>query len=112
MDKILQRDHQLDYIKGSCVLIMLLYHMMSMAAAHYDVEPFLRHLNFVHASFIFISGWLVGSYYATKVSNGQAITVYRRLLVRGLKLIGLFLVVNIVMYNWTFANLKNWTPNG
>jgi hypothetical protein len=98
MDKILKRDQQLDYIKGNCVLIMLLYHVMSMAVAYYDVEPMLRRLNFIHASFLFISGWLVGSYYAAKVTDGQAKAVYRRLLVRGLKLCCLFLVINIAMY--------------
>jgi hypothetical protein len=98
MDKILKRNQKLDYIKGSCVLIMLLYHVMSMAASYYDVKSVLSRLNFIHASFLFICGWLVGSYYAAKVTDGQAKAVYRRLLVRGLKLCGLFLVINIVMY--------------
>lgn len=109
-DKILQRDHQLDYIKGSCVLIMLLYHVISMAATYYDVGPMLRRLNFIHASFLFISGWLVGSYYSHKVSNGQVIAVYWRLSVRGLKLCGLFLVINFAMYTanigYSFSKLS------
>ena len=95
---MLKRDLQLDYVKVSCVLIMLLYHVMSMAARHYEVEPFLLRLKFIHASFLFISGWLVGSYYATKVSDGQPITVYWRFVTRGLKLCGLFVIINIVMY--------------
>ena len=70
VDTILQRDYQLDDIKGSCVLIMLLYHVISMAASYYDVKLILRRLNFIHASFLFISGWLVGSHYLPKVSDG------------------------------------------
>jgi len=98
MDRVPQRDHQLDYIKGSCVLVMMLYHVMSMATIYYDVNPILRRLSFIHASFLFISGWLVGSYYAVKVADGQAKAIYRRLFVRGLKLCGLFLAINIAMY--------------
>jgi hypothetical protein len=98
MDRVLQRDHRLDYLKGSCVLIMVLYHIMSMAVVRYNVDPVLSRLHFIHASFLFLSGVLVGQYYAVRVAEGQAVAVCRRLVIRGLRLCCLFLVLNVTVY--------------
>ncbi len=112
MNRLPERDHRLDFIKGSCVLFMVLYHVVSMASAVYGAKPVLNRLRFVHASFLFISGWLVGSYYASRVASGQAgpLAVYRRLVIRGLKLCGLFLLLNVAVYvsgmGYSFATLR------
>ncbi len=98
MDRALQRDRRLDYLKGSCVLVMVLYHVVSVAGAHYETGPVLNRLRFIHAGFLFLSGMLVGQYHVARVAHGQALAVYRRLVVRGLKLCGMFLVLNGAVY--------------
>jgi hypothetical protein len=116
MGKALHRDDRLDYLKGSCVLVMVVYHVVSMAAAYYRVEPVLSRLHFIHAGFLFISGTLVGGYYTARLAAGQAATVYWRLVLRGLKLCGVFLLLNVAVYasgmGYSFAQLRQIDSGG
>lgn len=86
------RDSALDFTKGVLVLFMVLYHWMNyFVGIDGPVYPYLR---FVTASFIFISGLIVANVYPRKygLSNSK---LYIRLLVRGLKILALFTLLNI-----------------
>jgi peptidoglycan/LPS O-acetylase OafA/YrhL len=88
-----QRIPALDFTKGALVLIMVLYHWLN-----YFVGPqadVYRYLRFLTPSFIFITGFLVSSVYLSKygVSNPQ---LPRRLIERGLKILGVFVGLNVI----------------
>jgi peptidoglycan/LPS O-acetylase OafA/YrhL len=88
-----QRIPALDFTKGALVLIMVLYHWLN-----YFVGPqadVYRYLRFLTPSFIFITGFLVSSVYLSKygVSSPQ---LPRRLIERGLKILGVFVGLNVV----------------
>lgn len=84
----------LDFTKGALVLFMVLYHWLNyFFAREGDVY---RYLRFVTPSFIFITGFLVSNVYLAKygISNAQ---LPRRLLRRGMKILGLFIVLNVLI---------------
>jgi peptidoglycan/LPS O-acetylase OafA/YrhL len=88
-----QRIPALDFTKGALVLIMVLYHWLNyFIAPHADIY---RYLRFLTPSFIFITGFLVSSVYLSKygVSNPQ---LPRRLIERGLKILGVFVALNVI----------------
>jgi peptidoglycan/LPS O-acetylase OafA/YrhL len=81
----------LDFTKGVLVLFMVLYHWLN-----YFYSPtgsFYRYLRFLTPSFIFITGFLISHVYFAKYRNpnGQS---PMRLAVRGLKLLGVFVLLN------------------
>lgn len=83
----------LDYTKGALVLIMVLYHWLNY---FYGFKgDFYKYLRFLTPSFIFITGFLVSNIYLSKygVSDPRP---PRRLAQRGLKLLGVFLALNVV----------------
>lgn len=88
-----QRIAALDFTKGALVLIMVLYHWLNyFYVSQRDVY---RYLRFLTPSFIFITGFLISSVYLAKygVSNPQ---LPRRLIQRGLKILGVFVALNVV----------------
>ncbi|MBX3347814.1 MAG: hypothetical protein KF747_03635 [Nitrospira sp.] len=94
------RDSALDFTKGVLVLFMLLYHWMNyFVGIDGPVYPYLR---FIPASFIFISGFLLATVYPTKYGLNNS-NLYLRLLVRGLKILALFTLLN-VLANMAFSN--------
>jgi uncharacterized membrane protein len=81
----------LDWTKGALVVCMVVYHSINYSA----FRPMaFKALGFLPPSFILIAGFLVGQVYATKYSLNSW-KPYARLLVRGFKLLLLFLILNI-----------------
>lgn len=85
---------ELDLTKGALVLLMLLYHWLLYFFA--QEGHFYRYLRFVTPSFIFITGFFVSNLYLTKygVTNPK---LPRRLANRGLKILALFISLNIAI---------------
>lgn len=89
-----ERDSALDFAKGGLVLCMIAYHTLNYF--RYDVR-LLRHLHFLPPSFIFIAGFLITHIYLPRTRSCESKT-YRRLTVRGLKVLGLFVTLNLSVH--------------
>ena len=89
-----QRDFRLDFVKGFLVVIMVAYHVMD----YFVVESALlyRYLHFVSGAFIFTTGYVVAGFYIDKYAQDKRRTC-TRLVTRGLKLIGMFTVANLMI---------------
>ena len=86
------RDSALDFTKGVLVLFMVLYHWMNyFVGIEGPVYPYLR---FIPPSFIFISGFILANVYPRKYGLSNS-SLYIRLLVRGLKILALFTLLNL-----------------
>ena len=86
------RSHALDVVKGLLVLLMVLYHWLNyFVTRDGDVYMYLR---FITSSFIFIAGFLISGVYLARYRRGER-GLQARLLVRGLKLLALFTVLNL-----------------
>jgi peptidoglycan/LPS O-acetylase OafA/YrhL len=83
----------IDFVKGALVLIMILYHWINYFIG-IQWEGY-RYLRFLTPSFIFVTGFLIGHLYLQRSSYGDR-RLRTRLLWRGLKLLGLFVVLNLV----------------
>jgi len=85
------RIEALDWTKGALVVLMVIYHSINYSA----FRPMaFKYLAFLPESFILIAGFIVGQVYAAKYDLGTW-KPYFRLSVRGLKLLVLFLILNI-----------------
>lgn len=86
------RNPALDFSKGVLVLFMVLYHWVNyFVGIEGSVYTYLR---FIPPSFIFITGFLIANVYPARHGFSSA-QVYRRLVVRGFKLLVLFTLLNI-----------------
>lgn len=86
------RNPALDYTKGILVLFMILYHWINyFVGIEGPIYPYLR---FIPPSFIFVAGFLLSSVYPTKYGFSDS-RLYMRLIVRGLKLLALFTLLNV-----------------
>ena len=86
-----QRIYALDFTKGALVLIMVFYHW-----ANYFIGlewPYYRYLRFLSSSFIFITGFMISHIYLSKYAAADP-RLSKRLVTRGVKLMGIFLVLN------------------
>lgn len=84
----------LDFTKGALVLLMVVYHWLNyFVAAEGD---FYRYLRFVTPSFILITGFLISSVYLSKYDLSDA-RLGKRLAQRGAKVIGIFVVLNLII---------------
>jgi peptidoglycan/LPS O-acetylase OafA/YrhL len=84
----------LDFTKGVLVLIMVLYHWLNyFIGTQHEVY---RYLRFLTPSFIFITGFLISSIYFKKyeIADGR---LPMRLLQRGLKIVGVFTLLNVIL---------------
>jgi peptidoglycan/LPS O-acetylase OafA/YrhL len=91
----LPRDAAIDFTKGALVLFMVLYHWLNYFVGtqgqYYD------YLKFLTPSFIFITGFMISQIQLRRYGNsGRSLS--KRLFVRGLKLLALFLVLNALVY--------------
>lgn len=84
----------LDFTKGALVLIMVLYHWLNYFVGSQGF--FYRYLAFLPPSFICITGFLISQVYLSEDRITDARTP-RRLIVRGVKLLGIFIVLNVVI---------------
>src|SRR5579863_4200491 len=85
----------LDFTKGALVLFMVLYHWLN-----YFFGPhgqYYDYLKFLTPSFIFITGFMISQIQLRRYENSGR-SLPKRLFVRGLKLLALFLVLNAIVY--------------
>jgi peptidoglycan/LPS O-acetylase OafA/YrhL len=88
-----QRISALDFTKGTLVLLMVLYHW-----TNYFLNldwTFYKYLHFLTPSFIFITGFTISNLYLSKYAAADP-RLSKRLFVRGLKLIAIFIALNLV----------------
>lgn len=88
------RDPALDFVKGSLVVFMVIYHAMNIlsTAGPEDFEP----IRFVSGSFIFLSGYVVARFQFERFQADRSATAIR-LLQRGGKLLFLFTALNVLI---------------
>lgn len=87
-----ERIPALDFTKGTLVLFMVLYHWVN-----YFIGlqwPYYRYLRFLSPAFIFVSGYMISRVSLAKYESANT-KLSRRLLTRGLKLIVVFVALNI-----------------
>lgn len=88
------RDLALDFVKGVLVVVMVVYHAMNIfSTAGPDAYAYVR---FVSGSFILMSGYIVSRFYERRLKADRSGTS-RRLVVRGLKLLMLFTLLNLLI---------------
>ena len=92
------RNRALDWVKGWLVVSMLAYHVASLFSSSETVRIFLqsRLLDFVSGSWVFIAGILIGSYYLRR-AEVQFSKTAKRLITRGIKLLLLVTVINVIL---------------
>jgi peptidoglycan/LPS O-acetylase OafA/YrhL len=84
----------LDFTKGALVLFMVLYHWLNYFIG--TEGEFYKYLRFLTPSFIFITGFLISNVHLRKYERGDP-QLPKRLVQRGVKLLGLFLVLNLIV---------------
>lgn len=83
----------IDFTKGALVLIMVLYHWINyFIGADW---PYYFYLRFLTPSFIFVSGFVVANVYLARSRPGDTRPA-RRLFSRGMKLLAVFVALNVV----------------
>ncbi len=87
-----KRDEVFDFIKGILVIGMVIYHSFNYFTLNYSLV--FEYFSFVARGFILISGFICGAIYYQKYQENRQY-VLRRLPIRFLKLIAIFLVINI-----------------
>ena len=87
-----QRIPALDFTKGALVLIMVLYHWINYFVG--SQWAYYEYLHFLTPSFIFIAGFTISSVYLSKYAVTDS-RLSKRLFTRGLKLVAIFLVLNV-----------------
>ena len=95
----MNRIPSLDRFKGMLVLLMIVYHgtfVLDVGDASDDGKLIREHLTFLHSAFVFATGFLCGYYYYPKWLEGSRVAM--RLVSRGLRLLGVFVVSNIAAY--------------
>jgi peptidoglycan/LPS O-acetylase OafA/YrhL len=86
------RDEALDFTKGALVVLMVIYHWCNYFIS---TEGFgYRYIRFITPSFIFITGFLVSNIYLTRY-DPRDVRLPMRLVVRGIKLLLLFVALNL-----------------
>jgi hypothetical protein len=81
----------LDFTKGALVMIMVLYHWLNYFLGPSDN----RYLRFLTPSFIFITGFLISNVSFSRYGTSDP-KLPRRLLQRGLKILGVFALLNLL----------------
>ncbi len=88
------RDLPLDLVKGLMVIVMVIYHTMNYFSTA-GAEEF-GYVRFVTGAFIFISGYVIAVFYEKKLQTDWA-GASARLITRGVKLLMIFTVLNIII---------------
>jgi len=101
--KTVARNTALDFTKGALVLFMVLYHWLNYF--HGQHGTVFRYLRFLPPSFIFITGFLVSNAYLAKYQLTDP-RLPKRLVVRGLKLLGVFVFLNLAI-SFVFFGFRN-----
>lgn len=95
------RDASFDTVRGALVLLMIVYHVMSIASTA-GPEAY-RYIRFISGSFIFITGFVITHFMRDAYDRDRG-HVTRRLVVRGLKVLALFTALNIAIQVSGFGN--------
>lgn len=86
------RDQALDFVKGALVVLMVIYHWCNYFIS---TDGFgYRYIRFITPSFIFITGFLVSNIYLARYELTDT-RLAGRLTLRGIKLLVLFVVLNL-----------------
>jgi peptidoglycan/LPS O-acetylase OafA/YrhL len=89
-----QRIPAFDFTKGALVLFMVLYHWLNyFYGTHGEIYKYLR---FLTPSFTFITGFLISHVHFSKYGVASS-KLSKRLFFRGLKLLAVFVVLNLVV---------------
>jgi len=81
----------LDLAKGILVILMVVYHSLNYTNEYHLA---FRYLSFLPPSFILVTGFLVAIVYYPRYARGDT-SVTGRLITRGLKLLALFIALNV-----------------
>ncbi len=88
----------LDIFKGLLVLVMVIYHTAGAGVVRYpELAIFCLRTDPIHYSFLFVSGFVAGWYYAPRLAR-SGVSVRRRLRVRAVKLALLCLLPTAFLY--------------
>jgi uncharacterized membrane protein len=88
------RDVAVDFAKGALVCAMVLYHTMNYFSTAEAV--YYGYLRFVNGAFIFLSGYIAAAFHESRRTSEASLRRHR-LLIRGLKLLLLFSVLNALI---------------
>ncbi len=88
------RDLTLDLVKGALVVLMVVYHAMNIFSTAGPHEY--AYVRFVSGSFVLMSGYIVARFHEARFKADWRGTS-RRLVVRGLKLLMLFTLLNLLI---------------
>jgi hypothetical protein len=91
--KIFERDVDIDFTKGILVVLMVVYHGLNYFM---DIWSVIKYIYFLTGSFVFISGFLISYVYLDSYKN-RYYQMYIRLIKRGLKLLLIFIVLNVII---------------
>jgi len=89
-----ERDCAVDFVKGVLVEVMILFHVMNYFIGTEHVV--LKYLDFVTGGFVFITGYVISAFSVAKYGS-SSFQLYRRLLLRGVKMVMLFTLVNVAI---------------
>lgn len=81
----------LDLAKGILVILMVVYHSLNYTNEYHLA---FRYLSFLPPSFILVTGFLITIVYYPRYARGETSVSYR-LITRGLKLLALFIALNV-----------------
>lgn len=96
------RDSTFDFVKGALVVVMVVYHVMSIAAEA-GPEHF-RYIRFVSGSFIFVTGFVLARFSEHGLRT-YPLRASQRLIMRGCKILLIFTVLNLVIHASGLGNV-------
>ena len=99
----LDRDYVIDFTKGFLVITMVAYHTLNYFLHGYHTAY--AYLGYVTQAFIFYSGFMCGTVYFSKMQIDRK-AAYRRLFIRGIKLIFLFSILNVLIHATISKNIN------
>lgn len=100
--KLDTRLDSLDVLKGLLVLVMVAYHVFSIASN--GGADAVRYLRFVSGSFIFLAGFVAAVFFLPRFAQAPAAAT-GQLVQRGLKVLALFTALNLAIVLSGFGNL-------
>lgn len=103
MEKSNPRDSAFDLVKGTLVLLMVVYHVMSIMSTATPEDY--RYIRFISGSFIFISGYIIARFFTEGFQYNPWATS-RRLFIRGLKILAIFTTLNLLIHLTRFGNVS------
>lgn len=102
------RDLALDVVKGVLVVVMVVYHAMNIFSKAGPEEY--AYVRFVSGSFILMSGYIVAKFHDGQFKADWSNTS-RRLIVRGVKLLVLFTLLNVLINVTGIGNPNKAQPD-